>query len=138
MRRAGTVILSVAIVLWILAHLPLKDGKPPAIEASIVGQIGHAVEPAIRPLGFNWKIGIGLITSLAAREVILGTMGTIYGMEPNPKNEGLQQAIRRDLSLGGAVALPGPETSPSALLTTADQALYRAKARGRNQVVLDA
>jgi len=104
-RRAGTVILSVAIVLWILAHLPLKDGKPPAIEASIMGQIGHAVEPAIRPLGFNWKIGIGLITSLAAREVIVGTMGTIYGMEPDSKNEGLQQAIRRDLTPGGAVAL---------------------------------
>src|SRR5260221_3892608 len=104
-RRAGTVILSVAIVLWILAHLPLKDGKPPAIEASIMGQIGHAVEPAIRPLGFNWKIGIGLITSLAAREVIVGTMGTIYGMEPDSKNEGLQEAIRRDLTPGGAVAL---------------------------------
>jgi ferrous iron transport protein B len=105
MRRAGTVILSVAIVLWILAHLPLKDGKPPSIESSIVGQIGHAVEPAIRPLGFNWKIGIGLITSLAAREVIVGTMGTIYGMEADAKNEGLQQAIRRDLTPGGAVAL---------------------------------
>jgi ferrous iron transport protein B len=105
LRRAGTVILSVAIVLWILAHLPLKDGKPPTIEASIVGQIGHAVEPAIRPLGFNWKIGIGLITSLAAREVIVGTMGTIYGMEPDSKSEGLQQAIRRDLTPGGAVAL---------------------------------
>jgi len=105
LRRAGTVILSVAIALWILAHLPLKDGKPPAIEASIVGQIGHAVEPAIRPLGFNWKIGIGLITSLAAREVIVGTMGAIYGMEADARNEGLQQAIRRDLTPGGAVAL---------------------------------
>ena len=41
-----------------LAHLPLKDGKPPAIEASIMGRIGHAVEPVIRPLGFNWKINL--------------------------------------------------------------------------------
>ena len=105
LRRAGTVILGVAIVLWILGHLPLKDGKPPGIEASIVGQIGHAVEPAIRPLGFNWKIGVGLITSLAAREVIIGTLGTIYGMEPDEKNEGLQQAISKDLTPGGAVAL---------------------------------
>jgi ferrous iron transport protein B len=105
LRRAGTVILGVAIALWILAHLPVKDGKAPPLESSIMGQIGHAVEPAIRPLGFNWKIGVGLITSLAAREVIVGTLGTIYGMEPDAKSEGLQQAIRRDLTLGGAVAL---------------------------------
>ena len=105
LRRAGTVILGVAVALWILGHLPLKDGKPPGIEASIVGQIGHAVEPAIRPLGFNWKIGVGLITSLAAREVIIGTLGTIYGMEPDEKNVGLQQAISHDLTPGGAVAL---------------------------------
>ncbi len=70
-----------------------------------MGQIGHAVEPAIRPLGFNWKIGVGLIASLAAREVIVATMGTIYGMEGDYKNEGLQQAVRHDLTPGGAVAL---------------------------------
>src|ERR1700691_1529365 len=81
LRRAGTVILAVAIILWVLANLPLHDGKAPAIGDSIAGMIGHFVEPAIRPLGFNWKIGIGLITSLAAREVIGGTLGTIYGIE---------------------------------------------------------
>ena len=53
--------------------------------------IGHAVEPVIKPLGFNWKIGIGLISSLAAREVIVGTLGTIYGMEGT-------LGIRRDCS----------------------------------------
>ena len=52
-----------------------------SIDHSIEASLGHAVEPAIKPLGFNWKIGIGLITSLAAREVIVGTLGTIYGME---------------------------------------------------------
>ena len=105
LRRAGTVILGVAIVLWILAHLPLKDGRPPAMEASFIGQIGHAVEPVIRPLGFNWKIGVGLITSLAAREVIVGTLGTIYGIEGDEQSHGLQQAIAHDLTFGGAVAL---------------------------------
>jgi ferrous iron transport protein B len=105
LRRAGTVILTVAIVLWIAAHLPLHDGKLPAIGQSIAGTIGHAVEPAIRPLGFNWKIGVGLISSLAAREVIVGTLGTIYGMEPDAKSLGLQQALRHDLTPGGAVAL---------------------------------
>jgi ferrous iron transport protein B len=105
LRRAGTVILAVAVVLWVLGSLPRKDGKPPSVEDSIMGHIGHAVEPAIRPLGFNWKIGVGLIASLAAREVIVGTLGTIYGMEPDAKNEGLQQAVKRDLSFGGAIAL---------------------------------
>lgn len=108
LRRAGTVILTVAVVLWIMAHLPLKDGKPPAIEDSVAGTIGRAVEPVIKPLGFNWKIGIGLITSLAAREVIVGTLGTIYGIEGEAASEdsvGLQKALQKDLTLGGAVAL---------------------------------
>jgi len=105
LRRAGTVILGVAIVLWVLANLPLHDGKPPEIGHSIAGMVGHAVEPAIRPLGFNWKIGIGLITSLAAREVIVGTLGTIYGIEGTSQSEGLQAALRHDLTPGGAAAL---------------------------------
>jgi ferrous iron transport protein B len=105
LRRAGTVILAVAIVLWGLAHVPFTDGKPPAIEHSLVGDIGRTVEPLIQPLGFNWKIGVGLVTSLAAREVIVGTLGTIYGIEGNSESEGLQKALRRDLGPGGAVAL---------------------------------
>jgi len=105
LRRAGTVILAVAIILWVLASLPLHNGKAPAIGDSIAGMIGHFVEPAIRPLGFNWKIGIGLITSLAAREVIVGTLGTIYGIEGTTQSMGLQAALRQDLTPGGAAAL---------------------------------
>ena len=105
LRRAGTVILCVAIVLWALASLPLQNGAPPPIEQSIVGTIGRTVEPLIQPLGFNWKIGVGLITSLAAREVIVGTLGTLYGMEGSSQSAQLQEALRRDLSTGGAVAL---------------------------------
>ncbi len=105
LRRAGTVILAVAIILWVLANLPLHNGNPPPIGDSIAGMIGHAVEPAIRPLGFNWKIGIGLITSLAAREVIVGTLGTIYGIEGTTESMGLQAALRHDLTPGGAAAL---------------------------------
>jgi ferrous iron transport protein B len=106
LRRAGTVILAVTLVLWVLLHLPLHDGKAPVIEHSFAGMIGHAVEPAIKPLGFNWKIGIGLISSLAAREVIVGTLGTIYGVEDADENSvGLQQRLQSDLTLGGAIAL---------------------------------
>ena len=104
LRRAGTVILVVAICIWVLAHLPLHNGKSPSLEHSYAGSIGKTIEPAIKPLGFNWKIGIGLITSLAAREVIVGTLGTIYGIE-GEQSEGLQKAVRQDLSPAGAVAL---------------------------------
>ena len=106
LRRAGTVILAVTLVLWVLLHLPLHDGKPPEIEHSFAGMIGHAVEPAIKPLGFNWKIGIGLISSLAAREVIVGTLGTIYGVEDTGDNSvGLRQRLQSELTPAGAVAL---------------------------------
>lgn len=109
LQRAGTVILAVAIVLWVLAHLPFKDGQAPPVEESIAGTLGRTIEPLIAPLGFNWKIGIGLLTSLAAREVIVGTLGTIYGIEGGSDAEagsvGLQQALKRDLSPAGAAAL---------------------------------
>jgi ferrous iron transport protein B len=105
LRRAGTVILCVAIVLWVLAHLPLHNGKAPDISDSFAGMIGHTIEPVIKPLGFNWKIGIGLLSSLAAREVIVGTLGTIYGIEGTAESQGLQKALQSDLTPGGAVAL---------------------------------
>lgn len=110
LKRAGTVILLTAVVLWFLASVPRTDGQPPEISQSLAGSVGKAVEPVIEPLGFNWKIGIGLITSLAAREVIVGTLGTIYGIEAGEEEgdegpPGLQQALKQDLTPGAAVAL---------------------------------
>ena len=106
LRRAGVMILMVSIALWFLASIPLIDGEAPQIADSLAGRIGHILEPVIEPLGFNWKIGIGLITSLAAREVIIGTLGTIYGIEGGGEASfSLQEALRQDLNLGGAVAL---------------------------------
>ena len=105
LRRAGTVILATSIILWILASLPLQDGKAPPIAESVVGTVGRTIEPVIEPLGFNWRIGVGLITSLAAREVIVGTLGTLYGMEGDEGSRDLQEALRSELDLGGAVAL---------------------------------
>jgi ferrous iron transport protein B len=103
--RAGTVILAVSIGLWVLAHLPLTHGQVPNIANSLAGTVGRTIEPLIAPLGFNWKIGIGLLTSLAAREVIVGTLGTIYGIESNGASAGLQQALHQDLTVAGALAL---------------------------------
>ncbi|HUP04301.1 MAG TPA: ferrous iron transporter B [Bryobacteraceae bacterium] len=105
LQRAGTVILLVMVILWGLSNVPRHGGQAPPIEQSVAGQIGHLMEPAIRPMGFNWKIGIGLVTSLAARETIVGTLGEIYGMDPETQKDGLQQALRRDMPIGSAVAL---------------------------------
>ncbi|HTR22156.1 MAG TPA: ferrous iron transporter B [Gemmatimonadales bacterium] len=105
LTRAGTIILGVSVGLWFLCHLPRLDGHAPAITQSVAGTMGRAIEPAIRPLGFDWKIGIGIVTSLAAREVIVGTLGTIHGVEGGQSSLGLQRALRQDLTAGGAVAL---------------------------------
>jgi ferrous iron transport protein B len=101
LKQAGTVILAVTIVLWVLSHLPAGT----SLGESLIGHVGHLIEPVIRPLGFNWKIGIGLLTSVMAREVIVGTLGTLYGADPATQSLGLQAALRHDLTLGGAMAL---------------------------------
>lgn len=107
LRRAGKIILSVTVVLWFLTQFPAtQTGAPPEIADSALGRIGQVIEPAIEPLGFDWRIGIGLVTSLAAREVIVGTLGTIYGVEnPDDTDFELQTALQQDLDLGSAVAL---------------------------------
>ncbi|MGB6132002.1 MAG: ferrous iron transport protein B [Acidobacteriaceae bacterium] len=101
LRQAGTIILAVTMVLWVLSHLPAGA----TLGESLIGRLGHFIEPVIRPLGFNWKIGIGLLTSVMAREVIVGTLGTLYGADPATQSLGLQAALRHDLTLGGAMAL---------------------------------
>jgi len=106
LRRVGRVILAVSVGLWILSQFPAGPDGPPPIGDSALGWVGHTIEPVIKPLGFDWRIGIGLVSSLAAREVIVGTMGTIYGIE-NPEDEtfALQEALKRDLTFGSAVGL---------------------------------
>ena len=106
LRRAGRVIFTVTVVLWFLAQVPTTAEGPPPIEESVLGTMGQLVEPAIAPLGFDWRIGIGLLSSLAAREVIIGTLGTIYAVENADETAiELQDALKRDLDLGSAVGL---------------------------------
>ncbi len=106
LRRVGKIILAVTIVLWVLAQFPRVEGAPPPVEESALGQMGQVIEPAIEPLGFDWRIGVGLVSSLAAREVIVGTLGTIYGIEDTDETSlELRAALQRDLDFGGAVAL---------------------------------
>ncbi len=105
LKKAGTVILCVTFLVWLLSVLPIHGGNFSGLTNSIMGHLGHWIEPVIRPLGFNWKIGIGLLSSIVAREVIVGTLGTLYGMDPATHSVGLQVALRHDMGLGGAIAL---------------------------------
>jgi ferrous iron transport protein B len=105
LKKAGTIILACTFVVWVLSVLPLHGAQFSDITHSIIGHIGHWIEPVIRPLGFNWKIGIGLLSSIVAREVIVGTLGTLYGMDPATHAASLQGALRHDMTLGGAIAL---------------------------------
>jgi ferrous iron transport protein B len=110
LQNAGKIIVGVTIALWVLAHLPVAHVhggaySAPALASSLIGRLGHFIEPAIAPLGFNWKIGIGLLSSVLAREVMVSTMGTLYGADPSTQSLSLQSALHHDLALGGALAL---------------------------------
>lgn len=104
LRQAGSVILLVNIALWFLASYPKSDGPEP-VKESYAGQIGVMIEPLIEPLGFNWKIGVGLIGSQAAREVIVSSLSTIYSIESTENDAGLKAALRQDLSPLAAMSL---------------------------------
>ncbi|HLY41901.1 MAG TPA: nucleoside recognition domain-containing protein, partial [Terracidiphilus sp.] len=98
------------LVLWVGAHLPLVHTSAgvlnaPELANSLIGRMGHFIEPLIAPLGFNWKVGIGLISSVLAREVMVSTMGTLYGSDPGTQALSLQNALHHDITLGGAMAL---------------------------------
>lgn len=125
LKRAGTVILAISIVLWALTYFPrpaetanseqvvvageekcgcetedlkkLQDEQQSqALQNSYAGQLGHLIEPVIQPLGFDWKIGVALIASFAAREVLVSTLSIIYnvGKDSNEESESLLTAIR--------------------------------------------
>ena len=105
LQKAGTVILGVTFLVWVMSVLPIHGGQFSDLSTSVIGHLGHWIEPVLRPLGFNWKIGIGLLSSIVAREVIVGTLGTLYGIDPATHALGLQAALRHDITLGGAIAL---------------------------------
>ena len=104
LRKAGTVILAMSILFWALAAFP-RAGKPktgnPAeaassqIQNSFAGRAGRLIEPLIAPLGFDWKIGVGLISSFAARETIISTLNIVYSVGDDSENKSsLVEAMR--------------------------------------------
>jgi ferrous iron transport protein B len=104
LRRAGTIILAASIVLWVLLSFPRVQPPPGAtpaqasrygLEHSFAGRAGHAIEPLVAPLGFDWKIGVGLLASIAAREVIVSTLAQIYAA--SDEGTSLRSAVQRDV-----------------------------------------
>lgn len=120
LRRAGTVILGINILLWALASYPRLEGPPAggaegavqafageeedslALRHSMAGRLGRLIEPVIEPLGFDWKIGIGIVMSFAAREVFVSTMSTVYSVSENGDvTEGLAQVFKQQTRADG-------------------------------------
>jgi ferrous iron transport protein B len=101
LKTAGSIILGVSILLWFLVNYPKVDHASPGrqLAMSYAGQLGRALEPAIRPLGFDWKIGIGLVSSLLQREAFVSAMATIYNVQDDdnrPHARTLGIAMRED------------------------------------------
>lgn len=125
LKRAGTVILAISIILWFLATFPkieTKEGAPEPtkteqLQHSFAGRIGHLMEPVIAPLGMDWKIGIGLVAAQAAREVFVGTMSIVYNVEGSEDQEdGALVQTLRDQKRPDGTALFTPLTCLSILV----------------------
>ena len=128
-KRAGTVILAISIILWALTTFPRTENPEPEIQTqnseiatndeqrtaneaaeqlknSFAGRIGHAIEPVIAPLGFDWKMGVALISSFAAREVLVSTLSIIYnvGKDADAESDSLISAVREAKKDDGSLA----------------------------------
>jgi ferrous iron transport protein B len=109
LTRVGTIILALMVLLWALSSFPAPppDATGPAIQYSIAGRIGEALAVIFAPLGFNWQISIALVPGLAAREVAVGALGTVYSLSAtgNDVASALDPLIRASWSLPTALSL---------------------------------
>ena len=110
LKRAGTVIMAISIVLWFLSSYPKapEGAQGTAIEHSYAGKIGKAIEPVIKPLGFDWRIGIAFIPGFAAREVMVSALATVYSVEGKDEEEtssALGEVLKSNWSLATAMSL---------------------------------
>jgi ferrous iron transport protein B len=105
LRKAGTVILFSNLIIWALASYPRVGGEV-VLEHTFAGRLGKTIEPLIKPLGFDWKIGVGLVASQAAREVIVSTLSTIYSLEnADESSSSLQDAVRTGMTPLAGISL---------------------------------
>ncbi len=109
LRRVGTVILSLTVVLWFLSSFPAAPAgfSGPAIDYSLAGRIGHAMQHVFAPIGFNWQICIALIPGLAAREVAVSSLATVYALSASADQAAtqLQPLIAAQWPLATALSL---------------------------------
>jgi ferrous iron transport protein B len=103
--RAGTVIFGISILIWAASTYPKSDSPDASVrlEQSIAGRAGHLIEPVIAPLGYDWKIGIGLIGSFAAREVFVNTMAVVYAVQSEDEEDmtPLRDRLRQETRANG-------------------------------------
>jgi ferrous iron transport protein B len=106
LRRVGTIILALSIVIWFLASFPgaPEGATQPAIEYSFAGQLGHAMQTLFAPLGFNWQMCIALIPAMGAREVAVSALGTVYAVGEDNIDTALGAALAASWSLPVALA----------------------------------
>ena len=106
--RAGTTIFSMMVLIWFLASFPQPPAgaEGPAINYSLAAMIGHAIQPALAPLGFNWQITVALIPGMAAREVAVAALGTVYAIQGGKEAaEQIGQVLASNWSLATALSL---------------------------------
>lgn len=109
MRRIGTIILSLMVVLWFLSTFPAPPAgaTEPAIYYSFAGMIGRTLEPLLEPIGFNWQIAIALVPGLAAREVAVAALGTVYALsgDEGAVSDALTTTLAHSWTLATALSL---------------------------------
>lgn len=109
LKRVGTVIVSTSVVIWILLSYPKSSGGEGAlVDQSYAAQIGHWIEPVLRPIGFDWRISMALIPTFAAREVMVGTLSTVYSLQEGAAvsdSEKLSLLLKTEWSLATGMSL---------------------------------
>lgn len=96
LKKMGGIIMIASIIIWFLGYYPQHDAYESVAELqknSYIGQIGKAIEPVIKPLGFDWKLGIGLISGVGAKELVVSTLGVLYTNEGDVENVNLSNRI---------------------------------------------
>ena len=106
LKKMGTIILFASVLIWALGYFPLKDeATEPAVhlENSYIGKLGKGIEPVIEPLGFDWKMGVSIITGLAAKEIVVSSMGILYHVdgEVDESSQSLIENIRQQENAAG-------------------------------------
>jgi ferrous iron transport protein B len=108
LERAGTTIFSMMIVIWFLASFPrpLAGAAGPAINYSLAATIGHWIEPLLAPVGFNWQISVALVPGMAAREVAVAALGTVYAIQGGKEaSQQIGHVLATQWSLATALSL---------------------------------